>query len=143
MKVAQGIDYAHKVAKGEINVCNDVRLACQRFIDQLEKKDWEYEFVEGYAQHCLNFITNLKHTKGPDAGKPVVLEPFQILFVCAIYGFRYKKDHTKRMVTDVILFIPRKAGKSTLTSGIALYELQFGEAGSEVFTLAKIGRAHV
>ena len=40
------------------------------------------------------------------------------------------------MVTDVILFIPRKAGKSTLTAIIALYELLCGETGSEVFTLA-------
>ena len=40
------------------------------------------------------------------------------------------------MVTDVIVFIPRKACKSTLTSAIGLYELVFGEAGPEVFTLA-------
>jgi len=53
-----------------------------------------------------------------------------------VYGFRDKKDHSRRMVTDVILFIPRKAGKSTLTAAIALYELVCGEAGAEVFTLA-------
>ena len=40
------------------------------------------------------------------------------------------------MVTDVIVFIPRKAGKSTLTAVIGLYELACGEAGAEVFTLA-------
>jgi phage terminase large subunit-like protein len=40
------------------------------------------------------------------------------------------------MVTDVIVYIPRKAGKSTLTAAIALYELAFGEAGSEVYCLA-------
>jgi phage terminase large subunit-like protein len=39
-------------------------------------------------------------------------------------------------VTDVILFVPRKSGKTTLASIIALYELQFGDAGAEVFTLA-------
>ena len=40
------------------------------------------------------------------------------------------------MVTDVIIYIPRKAGKSTLTAGLALYELQCGEKGAEVYTLA-------
>jgi len=70
------------------------------------------------------------------AGKPVILEPFQVFFLCAIYGFRSKKDHARRMVTDVILFIPRKAGKSTLTAVIGLYELVCGEPGAEVFTLA-------
>jgi phage terminase large subunit-like protein len=62
----------------------------------------------------LEFAGALKHTKGVFAGQSVVLEPFQIFFLCAVYGFRYKKDHNRRMVTDVILFIPRKAGKSTL-----------------------------
>ena len=136
MKWETGVKYAHDVAKGEINVCRDVRLACQRFINQLENKEWQWYFDPEYPQHVLNFAKHLRHTKGPQAGEPVTLEPFQILFICAIYGFRSKKDHSRRMVTDVILYIPRKAGKSTLTSAIGLYELACGEAGSEVFTLA-------
>lgn len=131
-----GIIYARDVAKGEINVCNDVRLACQRFINQYENKEWEWVFDERFVQHVLNFAATLKHTKGPQAGDPIILEPFQIFLICAIYGFRSKTDLTKRMVTDVIVFIPRKAGKSTLTAVIALYELLCGETGAEVFTLA-------
>ena len=136
MKYQDGILYAIQVTKGEINVCRDVQLACQRFIDQYENKTWEWVFDPDYPQHVLNFAATLKHTKGPNAGDSIVLEPFQILLITAIYGFRAKKNHTKRMVTDVIVYIPRKAGKSTLTAIIALYELQFGEAGAEVFTLA-------
>lgn len=136
MNWQDGVLYARNVAKGEIHVCNDVRLACQRFINQYENKEWEWVFDERFPQHLLNFAAALVHTKGPQAGQPVVLEPFQILLICAVYGFRSKKDLTERMVTDVILFIPRKAGKSTLTAAIALYELLFGEAGPEVFTLA-------
>ena len=136
MNWQDGIVYARDVIKGEINVCRDVRLACQRFINQYENKEWEWVFDERFPDHVLEFASILVHTKGPDAGKPIVLEPFQILFICAIYGFRSKRDLTKRMVTDVILYIPRKAGKSTLTAVIALYELQFGEKGPEVFTLA-------
>lgn len=131
-----GVIYAQQVAKGEINVCRNVRLACQRFLNQYENKEWEWIFDEDYPQHIIDFASTLKHTKGPDAGKPIVLEPFQLLFLCAIYGFRHKKDRNRRMVTDVILYIPRKAGKSTLTAIIALYELICGEKGAEVFTLA-------
>lgn len=131
-----GVRYAIDVAKGEINVCRDVRQACQRFINQYENQEWEWVFDEDYPQHFLDFASNLRHTKGPQAGEEVLLEPFQIFLICAVYGFRSKKDLNKRMVTDVILFIPRKAGKSTLTAAIALYELAFGEAGPEVFTLA-------
>jgi phage terminase large subunit-like protein len=136
MKWEDGVTYAHSVIKGDINVCRDVRLACQRFINQLENKEWEWVYDSRFPQHVLDFADTLKHTKGPDAGKPIILEPFQILLINAIYGFRSKKDQEKRMVSDVILFIPRKAGKSTLTAVIALYELLCGEAGAEVFTLA-------
>jgi phage terminase large subunit-like protein len=131
-----GVKYASQVAKGEINVCANVRLACQRFLDQMENKEWEWYFDPDYVDHVLSFAESLKHTKGPQAGEAIVLEPFQILLICAIYGFRQKKDHGHRMVSDVIVFIPRKAGKSTLTAVIALYELICGEAGAEVFTLA-------
>ena len=136
MRWETGVQYAIDVSKGHINVNRDVRLACQRFINQYENQEWQYIFNENAPQHILDFASALKHTKGHQAGEPVVLEPFQIFFICAIYGFRKKKDPKVRMVQDVILFIPRKAGKSTLTAVIALYELAFGEAGAEVFTIA-------
>ena len=136
MTFEDGILYAVSVVKGEIAVCRNIKLACQRFLNQLEDKQWEYEFHIKYVEHFLEFASTLVHTKGPDAGKPLILEPFQILIVCAIYGFRSKKNPARRMVTDVIVFIPRKAGKSTLTAVVALYELQWGEAGAEVYTLA-------
>ena len=131
-----GVQYAQDVVKGNIEVCNNIKLACQRFLNYMEDKHWEYEFFPEYVEHVLDFVGMLKHTKGPDTGQPIVLEPFQILLLCGIYGFRYKKDHEKRMTTDVIVFIPRKAGKSTLTAVIGLYELAFNEGGAEVFTLA-------
>jgi phage terminase large subunit-like protein len=136
MTYEDGILYAVRVAKGELTVSRNVRLACQRFLNQLEDRAWGYEFHVDYVTHFLEFAKTLVHTKGPDAGKALMLEPFQIFIICAIYGFRSKKDVSKRMVTDVIVFIPRKAGKSTLTAVIALYELKWGEAGAEVYTLA-------
>lgn len=136
MNWQDGVAYAHAVARGDINVCRDVRLACQRFINHYENTEWEWVFDPDFPQHIIDFASALQHTKGIMAGKPIVLEPFQIFFLCAVYGFRSKKDRNRRMVTDVILFIPRKAGKSTLTAVIGLYELICGEAGAEVFTLA-------
>jgi phage terminase large subunit-like protein len=131
-----GIKYANDVVKGNIEVCKNIQLACQRFLNFMEDKQWEFEFIPEYVDHVLNFVSVLKHTKGPDAGQQIELQPFQIMLICGIYGFRHKKDHDKRMTTDVIVYIPRKAGKSTLTAVIGLYELIFNEAGAEVFTLA-------
>lgn len=128
--------YAVGVVRADIKACEDIKLACQRFLDMVERKDAPYEFVPAKAEHVLKFSRFCRHVKGPDAGKPINLEGFQVLFLAAIYGFRDKRDHSNRWVTDVILFVPRKSGKTTLASIIALYELQFGEAGPEVFTLA-------
>ena len=128
--------YARGVTLGDITACEDVRLAAQRFLDMVERRDAPYEFVPEKAEHILKFAKFCRHVKGADAGKPIQLQPFQILFLAAIYGFRDRKDKTIRWVTDVILFVPRKSGKTTLASIIALYELQFGDSGAEVFTLA-------
>jgi phage terminase large subunit-like protein len=128
--------YATAVVRGDLLACEDVKIACQRFLDMVERKDAPYEFVPEKAEHILKFVKFCRHVKGPDAGKSIELEGFQVLFLIAIYGFRNKKDHSIRWVTDVILFVPRKSGKTTLASIIALYELLFGEAGPEVFTLA-------
>ena len=136
MKWEDGVQYATDVANGDIDVCRDVQLACQRFLNQLENREWRWEFKPEPVQHVLNFTSKIKHVKGPMAGKPMVLMPFQIMLICAIYGFRDKKDNSIRMVQDVILFIPRKASKSTLIAIIGLYELRFGEAGGEVYCTA-------
>ena len=129
-------EYAVAVTRGDIQACEDVKLACQRFLDMVERKDAPYEFVPAKAEHILKFVKFCRHVKGPDAGKPIELEPFQVMYLAGIYGFRDRKDHSYRYVTDVILFVPRKSGKTTIASIIALYELQFGDAGAEVFTLA-------
>jgi len=136
MTYEDGIFYAVQIVKGEIVACRNIKLAAQRFLDQLENKTWAWEFHSKYVDHFLSFSETLSHTKGPDAGKPLILQPFQIFLICAMYGFRSKKDVNRRMVTDVIVFIPRKAGKSTLIAVIGLYELMWGEAGAEVYTLA-------
>lgn len=129
-------EYATSVVRGDKLACEDVQLACQRFLDMVERKDAPYEFVPAKVEHVLKFSSFCKHVKGPDAGKTIVLEPFQVLFLAGVYGFRDKRDLNVRWVTDVILFVPRKSGKTTIASIIALYELQFGDAGPEVFTLA-------
>jgi phage terminase large subunit-like protein len=128
--------YATGVVRGDIQACEDIKLACQRFLDMVERKDAPYEFVAAKVEHVLKFVKFCKHVKGPEAGKPIELQPFQILFLAGIYGFRDKRDHSLRWTTDVILFVPRKSGKTTIASIISLYELQFGDAGAEVFTLA-------
>jgi len=131
-----GVAYAKTVAKGQTPACRNVRLACKRFLAQLHAKQSEWEFDGRAVDHFLSFASTMKHVKGPWAGSKVALQPFQVLIACAIYGFWHREQRVRRMTQDVVIFIPRKSGKSTLIAMIAIYELLFGERGAEVFTLA-------
>ena len=86
-----GIQYAIDVTKGNIQVCKNVELSCQRFLDFMGDRHWEYEFHEKYVRHFLRFVDVLKHTKGPDAGTPVCLQPFRLCLSALFMALGIKK----------------------------------------------------
>ena len=53
MKLEDGIEYAVSVVKGDIDACRNVRLACQRFVNHIENKEWEWVFDPGPVNHFL------------------------------------------------------------------------------------------
>ena len=55
MKWQDGVIYANQVVKREILVCRNVLLACQRFLNQIENKEWEWEFIPEAVDHFLKF----------------------------------------------------------------------------------------
>jgi phage terminase large subunit-like protein len=126
--------YAAQVTKGHIPACNDVVLACQRFIDDLSR-DFEYIFDVDKAEAACEFISKLPHTKGKWASQKLdlELEPWQKFIVCNLFGWvspaglrRYRKAYLK---------IPRKNGKSPLAAAIGHYMFtQDGEFGAEVYS---------
>ena len=65
-----GVQYATDVTSGDIVSCKYVKQACQRFLDDLERKDWEWEFHPDEANKILLFMENaIVHVKGPLAGE--------------------------------------------------------------------------
>lgn len=78
----------------------------------------------------------LRHSKGPWAGKPFELLPWQWDRVVAP-AFGWKMADGTRRFRRVGVGIPKKNGKSTLLAGLALYMLVGdGEAGAECYTAA-------
>src|SRR5690554_6427932 len=76
------------------------------------------------------FRTELRHSKGRRAGRPFELLPWQERIVRDLFGtLRYDG---RRQYRTAYIEIPRKAGKSTLSAGIALTLLLEGEPGGEV-----------
>ena len=126
--------YASDVVSGKITASRYVKLACQRFLNDLDT-DGRWYYSEKHANHVCAFMTNgIRHVKGPKAGQLLELEDWQCFCLCNIYGWR--DDNGIRRFQYVILQVARKNGKTIFASGMALYDMLFGEDGGEVYSLA-------
>ena len=130
----RAVGYAKAVMSGEIVAGRYVKKACQRFLDDLKRKDWRWSYKIKPAEHVCSFMENgINHIKGPLAGQLLTLEDWQCFILCNVYGWE-DEDGIKRF-QYVILEIARKNGKSLFASGLALYDLLRTEGG-EVYSLA-------
>lgn len=96
-----------------------------------------FVFDAAAAQKAVDFFpTFLKHSIGPLAGQPFVLEGWQEAIVRMVWGWRHRASGL-RVIRTVYLFVARKNGKSTFCAGLALLLLlSGGEAGPEVLSAA-------
>lgn len=97
------------------------------------------------ARKKLSVIARFKHTKGRWQGVPMRLgegmDSWQVVWVLApVFGWVYfdpEADRVVRVIRTVWVEIPRKNGKSTLSSAISgLLLLADGEPGAEVYNAA-------
>ena len=132
------LDYAFDVVTGGIPACKYVRLACTRFINDLDRTDiwFDHKAASKFSTYC----TFLHHYKGPDKGKPIVLDAWEEFVFGNVYGWKLVIDGEK---TDLWRFkyiyieVPRKNGKTTIAAAAASYDASQMEAtGAEVFCLA-------
>lgn len=84
----------------------------------------------------IRVIKTFRHTKGEWAGRSIVPAPWQIMWVIApVFG--WKKPDGYRVINNAWIEIPRKNGKSTISSALAnvLFTAD-REAGAEVYAAA-------
>lgn len=128
-------NYAHNVVSGEVPANKWIKLAAKRHLD--EQKDSElFVYDQEKAAKACRFVETQYHTKGKWAQKKehLLLEPWQIFFICNVFGWVNKKT-SKRRYREVLLLVPRKNGKSALAAAIGLYMLcADNEYGAEVYT---------
>ena len=94
----------------------------------MAKKQKTASSVEGFtfdadaADRAVAFFAEcLTHTTGEWRGQPFILSDWQADIVRKIFGCK-RPDGTRRYRT-VFIAVPRKAGKTTLAAGLALYAL--------------------
>lgn len=130
--------YAKEVVAGKIPAGRFVKAACKRQIEDLKRwraKGGAYRFDTARANKVCRFIELLPHIKGPKAGEPIVLEPWQVFILTTVFGW-VKADGSRRF-RRVYIEVPRGNGKSALSSGVGLYMLcGDGEGGAEVYSFA-------
>lgn len=132
-------EYARRVIAGKIVACKWIKLACRRHFDDLERAKadgFPYYFDPAKAERVAKFLQLLPHTKGKWASKRelIKLEGWQLFSVCIPFGWLRKKDDTRRYRT-LLIFVPRKNGKSIIGGGIGCYMFTAdGEFGAEVYS---------
>lgn len=122
--------YVEDVFNGKIVVGELIKLACQRFKDDLQRED--IYFNESVVDKAINFIGTLKHFMGKSSGKHFKLENWQQFIIANIVGWYWKDGNTRRFTSSYIE-VSRKNGKTALAAALCLYYLiADGEDGAEV-----------
>jgi len=139
--VLAAIRYAERVVSGEEIACKWVKLACERFLEDLNRaksKRFVYELDEAVAHKFCWAVEHLPHVKGEWARRRehLKLEDFQALIIVNVFGWVHKKTRLRRFRT-VYIDMARKNAKSTLAAAMLLLMLALdNEAGAECYSAA-------
>lgn len=112
--------YPWDVLEGKILACENIKLACKRFMDFLDMEDRYFDVED--VERTIRFFERFRHFTGQYNNKPFILQEWQKFMICGIYGFKWKKDGT-RVTRTFILSVCRKSGKSAIISIMALKAL--------------------
>ena len=127
-------EYAEAVVAGSIISCEFTKLACSRFLDDLNRDD--LVFKEKKVRTLIQFASVLHHYTGSHSGEPFILEAWQEMVAASIFGFYYK-DTGRRKYTSSYIELARKQGKTFLAALFCLFALiADGEDAAEVLLAA-------
>lgn len=133
------IKYARDAVEGKSIVGKEVVLACQRFLDDMERFDLhekEPDFVIGIVEKLMVHKQGESMDGKSLVNKPLLLQPWQIFCVYNLVGF-YLKGTDERRFKEAFIFVPRKNGKSfmiaALAFGLAILERK---SGSKIYIVA-------
>lgn len=116
----------YKTIKVEIRVGSKIKKAIERHKREVElSKTLDYPYIYR-PEESLPVIRFMEMLPDPKSRKPMKLATFQKFIIGLLYGWRKKRDNTRRF-RKAYISLARKNGKSLLVSGIALYEFLFGK----------------
>lgn len=132
--------YVEGVLSGSILACEEIKLACERWLRDLQNPAWEFR-AEPACEIIGIIETTMCHQQGefldarPLRGTPFFLLPYHRFIVFNIMGF-YLGGTEERRFKEALDFIPRKNIKTTFAAALAwalsLYERRSGSKVYEV-----------
>ncbi|MBN3411198.1 terminase large subunit [Clostridium botulinum] len=137
----KALKYCANVLNGTEITTDEVKQQCKIFYNDYYKNQYEEDFEFYFNEKKLKVINDLlklfNYATGFVAGKNVLegLEGFQALFLCAIFGFRYKNNKDKFRYRDIVLFIPRKNAKTFLTALVLILLMLTEQNFSEFYSI--------
>lgn len=130
--------YARGVVEGNIVAGELVRMACERHLLDLETAhERGLRFDCKRASAPIRFAAAaLQHSKGPFAGKPLILQPWQEFRVGSVFGWVHEDTGLRRFRTAYNQ-VGKKNGKTTETAAPMMFGQLFdGEAAPEGYCAA-------
>src|SRR5688500_11885796 len=88
--VAEAVAYAETVVAGQVPAGRLARLACERFLRDKAAADegaGPWGFDPNLVEAALLFAGQMPNIKGPEAGKPLRLMPWQRFAFANLFGF--------------------------------------------------------
>lgn len=132
--------YVEGCLSGELNVCEEIKLACVRYVSDLDTSKWEFR-ADPPNDIIAIIETTICHQQGefidatPLRDTPFILLPYHKFIIFNIMGF-YIKDTQERRFKEGFDFVPRKNIKTSFAAAlawaIALYERRSGSKVYEV-----------
>lgn len=130
------ISYANSCINNDILACNSIKLACSRFLNDIDEDNKKYYYDESEPEKFKFFCANLKHFTGKFNQQPFELSDYQTFFIANLLGIR-RVDNGLRKYTSSYLQVGRKNGKSALIAALSLYFLVgAGEADPSILVVA-------
>ena len=111
------IKYAQDIVDGNITACENIILACKRFLSWFERDDMYFDYSD--VDQKIRFVAKMKHSTGIHNRQPFILLPWQQWCFASIFGWKWTSNNL-RVTENVMMFMARKNGKTATCAAIAL-----------------------
>ena len=129
--------FAVEVRDGKIITGQYIRLAVDRFFKWIKNsKNLGFTLDHQAGMHMIEFFEQfILHTKGPLAGKPMILSPYQQFTWYNIMAWKKRDEagNLVRVIRTVYEKVARKNGKTAVLAGAGLYFQSCEDEGAEIY----------